>query len=90
MARRAAGSGRLWEGEGEGGVEEEVKEGIRVMDCFRAAVGRGSALGLADDRSRIDGCKQRTKLFRTWRLGIESPDDSSDLMKVFWVVRSII
>ena len=29
------------------GVEEEVKEGIRVMDCFRAAVGRGSALGLA-------------------------------------------
>jgi hypothetical protein len=86
MARRAAGPGRLWEGEG--GVEEEVNEGIRVIGLFQGGSGTRKRTGIGTDAgSRTDGCKQQTKLFRTWRLGNESPDDSN-LMKVFWVVRS--
>jgi hypothetical protein len=86
-ARRAAGTGRLWKGEG--GVEEEGKEGIRVIRLFQGCRGTRKRIGIGTDAgSRTDGCKQQTKLFRTWRLGIESPDDNSDLMKVFWMVRS--
>jgi hypothetical protein len=66
-----------------------VKEGIRIIGLFKGGSGMRKRTGVGTDAGlRTDGCKQRTKLFRTWRSGVKSLDDGSDLMKVFGVARS--